>query len=74
MKLDTEDVVILDGDSQEGGASVINIDDDTTEVRCKPERPENVSAKTLFYLTKVRGISAHHNRPDVAIGIKGKRE
>ena len=25
----------------------------------------------LFYLTKVRGISAHHNRPDLAIGIKG---
>ena len=25
----------------------------------------------LFYLTKVRGISAHHNRPGLAIGIKG---
>ena len=25
----------------------------------------------LFYLTKVRGISPHHNRPDLAIGIKG---
>ena len=27
----------------------------------------------LFYLTKVRGIGAHYNRSDVAIGIKGKK-
>ena len=31
---------------------------------------ENRSA--LFYLTKVRGIGTHHNRSNVAVGIKGK--
>lgn len=37
------------------------------------ESEDKVNRRSLFYLTKVRGIGAHHNRPDMAIGIKGER-
>ena len=29
------------------------------------------SALPMFYLTRVRGITEHYNRPEIAIGIKG---
>lgn len=64
---------------------VLDDDHDDSEVRHKPESRQKKAAEAvslecelldqvscpLFYLTKVRGISAHHNRPDLAIGIKG---
>ena len=71
LKLDEDDVIVLDGPSAVGGASVTQTssDDDMVEVRRKPQ---SASVKPLFYLTKVRGIEARHNSPNVAIGIKGK--
>lgn len=65
------------------GSKVTQLDGEP-EVRSKPEGGSREATESssresdykvscsLFYLTKVRGISNTHNRSDLAIGIKGK--
>ena len=37
-------------------------------------KEEGLKGRSLFYLTRVRGIGAHYNHSNVATGIRGKVE